>query len=117
MFLNDFLVFNIEYFNIDINIGCTGSLTLLAEDSLGKVLSMRLTPAHFARRKRRKIKKIQKGTEKIIRFDKAKLEGNCCWKIWNRYRAGESILLSTSRTFEPGWRIMSVEMVKDCNFK
>ena len=76
---------------------------------------MKLTPAHFADRNRRKIRKMDKETKQLYRIEKAKREGNCCWKIWNRYTGGESIILSRSETYEPGWRIASVEMLKNCN--
>ena len=88
---------------------------MLAEDSSEKIVSWELRPKHFVRRKRKKIKRFHKDTSQLIRFEKAKLQGNCCWRIWNRYKRGESNILSTPGTFEPGWRIAAVELMEDCS--
>ena len=97
-----------------LSLECDGALTLLAETDSENPVELEVRPDQFERRKRRKIKKFYKDTKKLIRFEKAELRGNCCWKIWNRYRMGESVQLSQAGTFEPGWRISSVELLENC---
>ena len=92
---------------------CDGSLTLLSENGREKFIVV--SSVHFERRKRMKIKIFDKDTKKLIRFEKAALIGNCCWKVWNKYRSGESILLTQTETFEPGWAIRAVELLDSCN--
>ena len=92
---------------------CDGSLTLLSENGREKFIAA--NSVHFDRRKRMKIKIFDKDTKKLIRFEKAALIGNCCWKVWNKYRSGESIPLTQTETFEPGWAIRAVELLDSCN--
>ena len=102
------------YYHKTLCLECDGSLTLLAETNSENPVELEVRSDQFERRKRKKIKKFYKNTKKLIRFEKAALRGNCCWKIWNRYRSGESVQLSQAGTFEPGWRIASVELLENC---
>ena len=86
-----------------LSLECDGALTLLAETDSENPVELEVRPDQFERRKRKK-----------IWFEKAELRGNCCWKIWNRCRGGESVQLSQAGTFEPGWRIASVELLENC---
>ena len=92
---------------------CDGSLTLLSENGREKFIVVR--SAQFERRKRMKIKIFDRDTEELIRFEKATIIGNCCWKVWNKYRSGESIPLTQTGTFEPGWAIRAVELLDSCH--
>merc|ERR1712224_121738 len=52
------------------------------------------------------------------RFKLAKLFGNCCWKIWNRYRrGGRPFTMATPNIYQPGWTIKSVELVRNCDLE
>ena len=94
---------------------CDGSLTLLSENEPEKVVELGVRPIHFEGRKRRKIKRFHEDTKQLIRFEKATMIGNCCWKVWNKYRSGESFPLIDTGTFEPGWAIRAVELLDSCN--
>ena len=109
------MIFVVNILIYIVGIECDGSLTLLAEIPSNKTISWEIRPTNFGRRKRKKIKRFHKDTNKLVRFEKATLKGNCCWRIWNRYRLGEYNLLSRSDTFEPGWRIAAVELMENCS--
>ena len=49
-------------------------------------------------------------------FDTATIKGNCCWKVWNRYRGGKSLDMPTVNVYETRWVIRAIKEVKNCNF-
>ena len=69
----------------------------------------------FKSKGRIRIKEKNPTTKELFNFDKAILEGNCCWKLWDDYLGGEAFYLSSSGTFSPGWRIAAVELVQKCD--
>ena len=99
---------------------CEGSLNLLTSEGTDP---FKLTPEHYFSKKRNKPLKFRKikvknpnRPPKYRVFEKATLIGNCCWRAWDSYsRDGMSFSMSTAETFEPGWRIATVELIRDCS--
>ena len=92
---------------------CNGRLQLFSsEHNQG----MYIQPADLRNTKRNK-KKLKKYYSSNEPFDLARLEGNCCWKVWSRYRSGQSFGMGTAKTYQPGWNILSVQLVESCNLE
>ena len=77
---------------------------------------MYIQPDELRHTKRNK-KKLKKYYSSNDPFDLATVEGNCCWKVWSRYRSGQGLGMGTAQTYQPGWNILSVQLVEGCNLQ
>ena len=92
---------------------CNGRLKLFSsEHNQG----MYIQPDELRNTKRNK-KKLKEYYSSNEPFDLARLEGNCCWKVWSRYRSGQSFGMGTAQTYQPGWNILSVQLVESCDLE
>ena len=92
---------------------CTGRLTLFSsEHNQG----MYIQPDELRNtiRNKKKLKEYYSSNEP---FDLARFEGNCCWKVWSRYRYGQGFGMGTAQTYQPGWNILSVQLVESCDLE
>ena len=62
--------------------------------------------------KRYTLRDEYKKTPRIHHFRLASLFGNCCWKVWSRYRGGRPLPMATPDVYQTMWAIKSVELVK-----
>ena len=72
-------------------------------------------------RRKRFIRKLTKfkhpETQKKLRFSIARMTGNCCWRIFDRHpRQGIPYNMVASQSYEPGWTIRYIEVMKNCDF-
>ena len=63
------------------------------------------------RRQRKPIKERNKQTNELLKFELAKLTGNCIWKVTDRNRAGKPFDMAIPQTHQPGWPIKSVKLL------
>ena len=66
------------------------------------------------KKKRRSVKIMRPGTNKLLTFEKVTMTGTGCWKIWNKYRGGAPLTLRNVVEYEPGWRIRAIELMTSC---
>lgn len=87
--------------------GCFGWVTLLSDYNALEIRidSNKLHP-HFIERKN-KIKKIRR---KGMRF--AKVNGNCCWEVRERFHGGETKELWRSHTYYLPWSIRAIKLIR-----
>ena len=88
-------------------VGCFGWVTLLSDHNESEVHidSNKLHP-QFMKRKN-KIKKIRK---RGMRF--AKVNGNCCWEVRERFHGGETKELWRSHTYYLPWSIRAIKLIQ-----
>ena len=68
-----------------------------------------------ARRQKRSIRiKNPENTNQLLTFEVSKHTGNCCWKLSDRNRGGQQYDIAIPGTYEPGWPIQSVKLLKRC---
>ena len=89
------------------NIGCFGWVTLLSDHNESEIHidSNKLHPQFMERKN--KIKKIRK---KGMRF--AKVNGNCCWEVRERFHGGETKELWRSHTYYLPWSIRAIKLIQ-----
>ena len=99
-------------------LGCSGALTLSTNGS-SPTISVKINSHKIKQKKikRKSIKVRHPETKKLIKFEHAKLIGNCCWKLWDHYRGGQPYDISRADTYQPGWTIRAVELVEICDPK
>ena len=93
--------------------GCAGWVTLLSNKNADEI-TIESKKLQKAMRKRRKGKKNVKRKIKQVGFRFAKINGNCCWKVGERFSGGENQELWTPHTYYLPWSIRSVRLI-DCN--
>ena len=63
-------------------------------------------------------KRKSKGiTKNAYKFNTEKVYGNCCWRVWSRFKGGRPFGLSGVSTVATRWIIRAVEVVRNCNFE
>ena len=67
------------------------------------------------KRMKRKIKARKNG--KLLKFDIANMNGNCCWSMRDKFTGGQSFVIPAVGTYYPGWPIRAVQLVENCNSK
>jgi hypothetical protein len=65
------------------------------------------------KRTKRKIKARKNGH--LLPFDAITFTGNCCWKVRDKFTAGQSFVVPGVGTHHPGWLIRAVQLVDNCN--
>ena len=95
------------------NLGCNGAVTLSGLDHDYKNI-INSASLKTRRRKRRSIKIKNRDTKKLLSFQIVTFEGNCCWKVWNKYTGGQPSEMKTLGTHQPGWLIRAVELIPNC---
>ena len=54
--------------------------------------------------------------KKDYQFDTAGVYGNCCWKVWDRYKGGRPLQWSPVNVYhESRWVIRAIEVERNCD--
>ena len=72
-------------------------------------------------RRKRFIRRLTKfkhpETQNKLRFSIARMTGNCCWRMFDRHpRKGIPYDMVASQSYEPGWTIRYIQLMKNCDF-